>query len=1245
MRPRAIFIALLCLLALVAVSVVAQTGTSRITGTVVDKTGAMVSGAAVTATNQGTNVSYTTRTSTAGAYSFESVQPGVYQIKVESEGFRTFITAGNQLSIGQPMTVNVTLEVGAAAQTVQVEAAAEMVQTSTSGNFGNVVDQNAVTELPIITTRGRNPLDLVNFQPGVTVGSNAGGGIHVHGSRDRAWDYTLDGIDVNETSSGGGGTTPLKVNPDMLSEFRVVTGNASADIGRASGGQVQMVTKSGTNEFHGSGFFFYQTPGLNANEVGNKISDPPLGRPQFIQKLGGFSLGGPIFKNKTFFFFNYQFLRTLANSKYTSIVYTQAARNGTFRYVKQPMDGSGNLLCGGDGQPDCPSNSPALVDSSGNVLPGVDIGSYVLAANDPRGLGLDPRMQQFIAMTPLPNDFTRGDGLNTAGFSWNSPENHKQDDYVFKIDHNFSDRNSVFVRYAWGHQNTLGDTANAGQAPFPNAPRVVDTYRKPRNLAINWRFTPNARMTNEFVVGMNRFGYDFANPDPAYTTVMPFCFQPICGWTDLTGPVNNEAGNIRTLTTIQANDNLSITRGNHTMRMGFSIRYQRHIDNRGSIGSYNALPHMWFDTDTNPVDVDLFNLPDDMNIDMDQAPLQSTINNLLGRVGQINVGFVSDGKNWFPAGSWFNFDSRFPEYDLYFQDSWKVKSNLTIDGGLRWEMKLSPRNPRNMILRPKTPLTLEGTPTDSATWVPGKLWDDQIGNIGPSIGFAWDPFKNGKTSIRGNYRLAFDRINTFVISSSIIQSLPGYTYSLNNTAFGEHGGNAQDPGGRLADCTINGPSIVCGGQPLAPPPGETPESMRTPPPFSTNWTTVIDPKLKTPRTHMWGFSIQRELPRSMVLELNYLGRHGTSLFGGYDSNAHEIFKNGFLDAFNTVKNGGDSPLINALLAGKTANGSAWLRSQYSTRLKRNDVAYIAKVINQLTTSTGQQLIVANGFSPYFFVKYPQFADEVDVLDTHDFANYHAFEVQLQRRMTGGLQFQVSYTLSKSLDTRSYDPTFTTIPTGSYQSSSSIPWDNSNRRRNYASSDFDRRHMLQGNFIYELPFGRGKLLGRNASGVLDKIIGGFQVAGIVTLQSGRPFTAYSGAYTFNRTVMTPASCDDCSPDMGNLHWTGDPYTSDLLYFTPEQKSKFYQPPAGQLSNVGRNYFRLPNNYNLDMAIAKKFKITEHHQLELRLDMQNVTNSVMYDLPYSSTITSSYFGDMKGQTFNASRKMQLVAKYTF
>ena len=256
----------------------AQGTTSRVTGVISDSTGARIPGAAITLTSEGTGVAFTTVSSYSGTYTFEAVQVGPYTVKVEIQGFKTFVSTGNIVRIGEPTTLNATLETGTLAESVQVVAGGELVQLSTSGNLGSVIDQKAVETLPIVGTRGRNPLSLVTTQPGVVSGANTGGGVHVNGARDRSWNFTLDGIDVNETSAGGSNFAPLRTNPDSLAEFKVLTGNTTAEYGRNSGGQVAMISRSGVEPFPGHGLLLRPPAWAQRQRVGVQHRQPPEAR-------------------------------------------------------------------------------------------------------------------------------------------------------------------------------------------------------------------------------------------------------------------------------------------------------------------------------------------------------------------------------------------------------------------------------------------------------------------------------------------------------------------------------------------------------------------------------------------------------------------------------------------------------------------------------------------------------------------------------------------------------------------------------------------------------------------------------------------------------------------------------------------------------------------------------------------------------------------------------------------------------
>ncbi len=1105
----------------------------------------------------------------------------------------------------------------------------ELIQTDSSGNFGSVIEQRLVERLPIVGTRGRNPLDLVALQPGVVSGANTGGGVHVHGARDRAWNFTLDGIDTNETSAGGSNFSPLRTNPDSITEFKIITSNASAEYGRNSGGQVAMVTRSGTNEFHGNVFEFYQTPRFRANEFENNLNK--IGRNQFVQHIPGFSLGGPVWlpklydgRNRTFFFVNMQWLRTRSTRTVTSNVYTQSARNGVFRYVR-----------GGQNAPAGSAN--ASVDANGNVLPNVNLGAYNVFANDPAGRGIDPTVQELLNLMPLPNNFTVGDGLNTAGYTWTPIEREKQQDSVFKIDHIINPNNTVYVRYAQGSQDTIGDFVNDGWSRFPGTPRIVDTVRRPKNLAINYRWNPSPTVTNETVVGLNRFKFDFVNPDAESASRPPVVFN------NITDPVTNYLGNLRELTTWQFVDNLSWIRGSHTYKGGLNFRFQKHEDRRGSVAAFNTEVQTNFSAAINTVDPAAFRIPTDINTSGDRPRLFSTINDLLGRIGRVAQSFVAqDNSSYAPAGTPFIFAARYNELDFYVQDTWKFRPNLTFDFGMRWEIKQSPRSVNgSILLRPDQDIFVGARPSASLNWVERPLFDDDTNNFGPSIGLAWDPFKDGKTSVRANYRIAYDRMNTFVVSSTIFQSEPGLTLGVSNTAFGQAGGRLRD-----------------GIPVLAPPAGVTPTQLRLPASFSTSSIHVIDPNWIAPRTQQWGLSIQRDLGWKMVLELNYIGRKGEHLFGAYNINQAEIFSNGFVDAFKIVKAGGQSALINQLLQPDpsrrtTETGSDLVRRLFLTNLQLNAVASLAATL-ATRTAGGVPLPVASGLGANFFFRFPQFAGGLNVLDSGDRSTYHALEVITQRKFSSGLSFLFGYTFAKSLDTRSFDPAFTRVGTGSAQSASSTPFDIRNRELNYARSDFDRRHAFQGGGVYDLPFGKGQRFASDTNPVIDRIIGGWTLTGSVTLTSGRPFTVYSGSNTYSNVLQSPANCNGCTPDIVRRIFNSTVGTE--FYFTPEQigtafdqtaltRGIFSVPEPGQLGNTGRNFFTAPGFFNLNLAIGKITRIKESHRLEYRLEMQNATNTASFGLPNSAVITSTLFGQARGNTVSSARRIQMALKYSF
>lgn len=1190
-------VALLSLFATLSSLVFAQGTTSRLIGTVTDPSGAPVVGVNIRLINEGTNQTFSVSSGDNGAYFFESVFVGTYTVQVEAPGFKKFIGKGNVVNIGQPTTVNIQLEVGAVTESVEVSGAYEQVQTSTSGNIGNIFSENVIKDLPIVGSRGRNPLDLVLRQPGVVSGANTGGGIHVNGARDRAWNFTIDGIDANETSAGGSNFAPIRTNPDSLAEFKVLTSNATAEFGRNSGAQVSMVTKSGTNEVHGQGFWFYRTPRLNASEWQANVQGQ--GKPQFVQNIYGGSVGGPIKKNKLFYFANLQRLTARDSAIINRTVYTDTAKQGIFRYVR----GGRNLPFGVAG---------ASVDQSGNPVAGLNIGTYNILTQDPDRLGADPRTRALIQELPSPNNFFGGDGLNTAFYTFTALGFERQYDSTIKLDYIINDKNTVYARAMWGRQDTLCDRVNGGAPFLPGGVCPVNTYRDPINLAFNWRTNPTSRITNEFVFGRNYFGFDFQIPT-ADLNAINLTGAPVLIAQDLS------FGNARKLNTWQFVDNFSYYAGAHSFKGGINFRLASHNDVRGSVGGSNITTQANFSRTVNTVDAARFGLPADINAQFDRINLESSINYMLGRIGTVSRGFVNAGSQF--AAQPYDFKALFNEYDFFFQDTWKVSKRLTIDLGVRLEWKMAPSSsPSGRILRPDQPLALGAAPTNNAAWRQGDLFRSDRNNWGPSIGFAYDPFGEGKTVIRSNYRLAYDRLNTFALSSSVFQNLPGQAQGSTNEAFGQ-------AGGRLRNLT---PALVT--------PRGTPSDFQTPPAYSANSITVVDPNFEMPQTHMWSFGVQHQIARNTIIDVNYIGRRAHNLFGAYNWNQVDITNNGFLNAYNTVAAGGQSPLINQLLGPdprRTASetGSDLLRRAYAADIRGNSVAFIAQDISRRLVG-GVPLSQASGLGQYFFLANPQFAGGVNVIDSNDFSTYHGLQLQVERRMTRGLTAQLSYTWSKSLDTRSFDPAFTVVGGGVGQSASSTPFDNNNRRGNYAPSDFDRRHAVQAYWLWEVPFSK------NAAKPLRLALADWQITGALTITSGRPFTVFSGFNQFSNVIGSTADCTNC----GSFGEAADRADGIKWYFNPAEVAAFTNPAPGSNGSSNRNRFYGDGFFNMDTAILKRIPLTERFRMELRADAINVTNTPSFGFP-TTTLSSTTFGRIFNTLASSSRKIQLGAKFYF
>ena len=1018
----------------------AQTANSRISGTVTDASGAVVAGAKVTAKNEATGVTYTQATTGAGLYAFPSLPVGNYRITVEMSGFKTANRMGAILQVDTPLVVDVTLEVGQASEVVNVEGAFEKLQTG-NATIGNVVEQKAIESLPL---NGRNPLSLITLEAGVTQRSAGAGSntISVNGSRDRAFNLTIDGIDANESSVPTATNNIYRLNPDNIKEYKVTTNNATAEEGRNSGASVSIATRSGGNDLHGTVFHFLRNDALNTKEFFTNAQDSPK-RGMKLNQFG-FEVSGPIRKNKTFFFASYQnniinTTQPIDQSFGVPIVYSPTALSGKFRYFipnpAKPLVINGSTIT---------RNSPLLVDPQTGALrpevpvcgPGVTIGcvaTYDIFANDPRHIGMDKVTAGMLNSYPRPNTYaavaTGIDGLNTGGFVWNPPTEFRGPNWLARVDHTFNETNAVYGRFLYSDYNTLkGDPLNSRPQVFPgDFPPLGEVFRRSHNLAVNYRRTLSPRMINEFTMGYARFVFTFTQgeADQRFPTVPPFDFASI------SEPFNNTPRTFRAVTVPQFLDNLSIVSGSHVFRVGANLRFYRHVDQRGQPGGINVTPSISFLGATRSPQL-ASPLPTNLN-STDNTLFLNTINNLLGapaRFSQTFIGDLSaDAFLPFQTNGKVNFQGvkhRLNQYNVYAQDEWKLRPNFTLNYGVRWEINPPPNSgdgftfvPDKSIIAPGPASPVIGQP-GAVTFVKSDKWYEgkYLGVIGPRIGFAWSPeAKDGvlgkllggsknRTVIRAGYGIAYDPISSFQVTA-VAGRVPGYVISCTSTLTNSAPFHTTTPG-----CT---PAVAAGatqlprlgdGFPLeAPPPTSRPSQfLNAPLQLYSNAPTLamFDPKIGLPTVHQWNLSVQRELPWDMVGQISYIGRRGTHLLRSYDIN--QINADPILSSFLIMR---DNVLAGCNASGTGCPAGFTGKSVPIVGTGANQVA--ATVVNSAAARTEILQNEAGAIAERIEnntlglrLRPNQQFNRITYLDSGGDSYYHGLQVVLRRRFGRGL---------------------------------------------------------------------------------------------------------------------------------------------------------------------------------------------------------------------------------------------------
>ena len=1222
-------------LLLLALSCAAQTSTSQISGTVRDASGAVVAGTSITLTNEATGVVQRQNSTDAGVYVFPAINVGAYSVRIEAKGFKSFIKTGNTVQVNTPLTVDVTLEVGAASESVSVVASAETLQTS-NASVGNVIEQRAIVNLPL---NGRNPLNLLIYEPGVV--QRSGNTVNVNGSRSSAVNVTIDGIEANESTNPNPTNNIFRLNPDNVQEFKVTTSNPTPEEGRNSGANVSIATRSGTNQFHGSVFEFFRNTALNAQEFYANAQGAT--KPLIQLNQYGFEIGGPVHKNKTFFFGSWQGQKVNFADPVDKIfgavnLYTPSTLSGLYRYFvanpQNPLVVNGQKIT---------QNSSLLIDPrTGQYAQGVRncgaagdtncVATYNIYANDPSKVGLDSAVKSVLGGYPAPNSYNSGDGLNLGNYQWNTPVRVRGPQYMLRVDHTINEKHSAFFRYLGAEQNSLnGDPANSRPVVIPGYPARGEVFRPAMNAALGFRSVLSPRLVNELTLGFSRWQFLFTQGEanPLFPNTPRFTFN------NSTVDYTANPRTYRAVNTPQIVENLSYLNGKHVMRFGLNIRMYQHNDQRGDVGGTSLTPAISLSRTTRPPAA-AFGLPGLATATTagisatDLNRLQGTINDLLGIPAGLTQVFLGDLRNDtflpFRSGNGVTLWSqgqRSKQYNVFAQDEFKLRPNLTLNYGFRWELNPPPSEAGNRAYVPNKAIDGSQGPV---TFVNSARWFENFnaGAIAPRFGFTWSPRNSTRTVIRSGYGISFDPLSSFQVTS-VAASVPGQTYTCNSSF----------PSG--VQTTTNGCQAVkdvrlgAGFANEMTPPTVKPSTFLSPPSQllgNAPNVRVFDPQMKLPTVHQWNLTIQRELAYGYVVSVGYVGRRGVRLYRAWDAN--QIDSKPILPSFlamqkNAGLGGGCRP------DGTLASGAACTGAVTVPILQQGIVNQA--FVNSATTTTDLGQNAAGNFAGRVEQNFltaklrpNQQFNQILVLDNGGDSNYHAAQMTFRKRYDStGLLLAGSYSLSKSIDNLSIDPVGSTVGGGLTTTNSRTPVDGRNYQNERARSDFDQRHVMNMTSIYELPFGKGKKLISTDNKAVNALLGGWSLNGIYTYQSGEPFSVRSGVLTANFTSQSRAALKPGVALPQAQLQNKDGVVGPVFFANADA---FTFPNPGDVG-LGRNIFQGPSYWNLDAGITKGFQLTERVKMVFRTELFNALNHPNFRNPRDATvgspaITSGVFG---------------------
>jgi hypothetical protein len=1231
-------------------------GLTSVTGTVTDSTDAVVPGVEVTITNTATGAVRSVLTNEIGIYAATQLQPGTYSIKADLTGFQAQVFNNVALPVNQTVMLNMKLQVGTVADLVEVTASAETVNT-VNAQLGVGFDQKKIIDLPL---DARNIVGLLGLQSGVQAsntftqsdGTVRDDGGQVNGARNDQQNIVLDGVDVNAQLQGSAFQGALPTTLDSVQEFIVQTSGQGGQAARSSGAQVQLVTKSGSNNWHGSGYEFYRTTGTSARNYFAKEATP------LIRHLPGGSLGGPILKDKLFFFGAYERQSDRSGQLVKRNVPTPQFLNGTIRYRRK--DGSFGTITTGCGsileaftQIPCDTVNPALLGPNGG----------------------------YQAYAPFSNDASRTSpgqdvGANFLFFAFNAPFIRTHNVYISRVDYNLNPNNTVYVR---GTLN--GDNSTLGPEKFPGLNNGTLLLDNSKGFAASWNSVISSTLNSNFTAGLTRQAYQFTGAAQAY-------YSPDV----LTNLLNTNGAESHGINTWNFVENLSWLKGAHNVQAGANFRYVfNHLSSFQDVPPpvYSAPANLTaggVGTGSSAPLLRALGAAEYANV-ADPGIVGSAILAATGMVTQFAdyAQFDVHG-HLLPVGTPLIRDIRLNEYNYYLQDSWKLRSNFTLNYGLNYGIVTPPweRNGtevnwmQNLGARyreQKDTTKFERQLGLLQTQVAGRAnglpdyYPTPLNDWAPRASFAWTPGgkwaeKGGALVVRGGYAMTYDHTGGRMgYDAARVGSIGLVTNNQIQTNSLSVDGVGKPRAPRITSLT---------GLPRNQFPFITDASF-TIPPAAGSWggpsnLAGIDSYTQNPRNHQVNLTVSKELPGGFVVEASYIGRYARQLIGQVDMaspvNVRDP-KSGmtYYDAVKTlyenyenkgvaVANVQPIPWFENIYTGYKKVAGDSMKQTFNSETQ----AIYAYANIGITPGPNAEICWTNALDFYEsstdqnIVTNPQ-ATFFGFYSNLGLSNYHAGQFTVRKRFTEGYTFTANYTWSKSMDITSQAEARGNRANGT--TGEGLAEDAYHPSLSYAISDFNRTSQFNGNFLAELPFGKGKPIAGNASGVLNTIIGGWEVSGIALATTGRPwnFTS-SNRFTFHffgRDVPALAT---------NVPWGLNKQKGGVYLIQGSAADRDNIAATGFQnvypgSAVARNQGVGPNFFNIDAAISKAFQVREGMSMRLRAEAFNALNHPNFSIPFSQVSSTnglniSRRGGVLGQvldTQGTERTMQFSMRVVF